>query len=113
MPFDLYSFYGTIVQLEDSFLCVGDNYDAGTTIYKYEKESETFEPLEARLPFRVQYPIAMLVDVDIFPSCPSTTTSATTSTTNDFTTTTTAAFTTDDGGDGSGDGSGEPPADLE
>ena len=113
MPFDLYSFYGTIVQLEDSFLCIGDNYDAGTTIYKYEKESETFELLEARLPFRVQYPIAMLVDVDIFPSCPSTTTSATT--------TTTAAFTTEDGGegsgegsgDGSGDGSGAPPADLE
>jgi len=111
LPDDLRYYYGTIVQLEDSFLSVGGSYE--DTIYKYEKESDTFELLEARLPFPVEYPIAMLVDVDIFPSCPSTTTSATTSTTNDFTTTTTAAFTTDDGGDGSGDGSGEPPADLE
>ena len=94
MPDDLRYYYGTIVQLEDSFLSVGGSGDSGDTIYKYEKESDTFELLEARLPFPVDYPIALLVDVDIFPSCPSTTASATTSTTNDFTTTTTAAFTT-------------------
>ena len=97
MPEELNYWDGTIVQFEDSFLCVGGRYSStsGDTIHKYEKESDTFELLEARLPFPVDYPIALLVDVDIFPSCPSTTASATTSTTNDFTTTTTVALTTE------------------
>lgn len=100
MPYELeYNLNdGTVVLYEDSFLIVG-GYDLDT-IYKYGKESDTFESMEARLPFPVSSPIAILVDVDIFPACPSTTTSATTTvatTTTASFTTTSAAFTTTTG----------------
>ena len=77
--------YGTAVPFEDSFLVVG-GYDLDT-IYKYEQETDTFELMESRLPYPVENPIAILVDVDIFPSCPSTTTAAFTTTTGYPTTT--------------------------
>ena len=83
--------YGTAVPFEDSFLVVG-GYGLDT-IYKYEQETDTFELMESRLPYPVDGPIAILVDVDIFPSCTSTTTVATTT----VATTTTAAFTTTTG----------------
>ena len=56
--------------MEESFLLVGGYY-AGEldTIYKYQKGNDTWSLLETRLPIPAKKPIAILVDVDIFPQC--------------------------------------------
>ena len=46
---------------EDSLLGILD------TIYKYERESWT--ELDTKLPFRMENLMAIMVDLDIFPSC--------------------------------------------
>ena len=65
--------YGdTVVPMEESFLLVG-GYGCCPmdldTIYKYHKDNDSWALLEARLPSPAYRPIAILVDVDIFPSC--------------------------------------------
>ena len=64
MPEDIY--YATVVPLDETFLLVGGYSD---TIYKYQKDNDTWTLMETRLPSAVRSPIAMMVDVDIFPSC--------------------------------------------
>lgn len=65
-------FDATVVPLEESFLLVGgyDGYPLTLdTIYKYNKDNDTWSLLETRLPSPAEKPIALLVDIDIFPSC--------------------------------------------
>ena len=61
-------FDATVVPLEESFLLVG-GYNSDDSIYKYQKDNDTWTLLETRLPSAATNPIAMMVDVDIFPSC--------------------------------------------
>ena len=57
--------------MDESFLIVGGSGSGMDldTIYKYQKDNDSFALLDARLPSPVANPIAMMVDVDIFPSC--------------------------------------------
>ena len=71
----------------ESFLLLGGDvgYEDslnGTTdsIYKYEIFNDTWTLLDTKLPFNVSMPVALWVDIDIFP-CATTTTSTTTTTT--------------------------------
>jgi len=64
----------TVVPNGESFLLVGgyhiDNLNENTdTIYKYEVLSGSWTLLDTRIPYNVTAPIAMMVDLDIFPSC--------------------------------------------
>ena len=74
----------TVVQLDESFLLVGGWYgvleDVGggiisellsvrDTIWKYEPLIDSWTLLETRIPFAAINPIAMMVDIDIFPDC--------------------------------------------
>ena len=65
----------TVVPLGESFLLVGGSLieDAfpklSKTIYKYEKLSDSWTLLNATLPHRAGNPVALMVDIDIFPSC--------------------------------------------
>ena len=68
--------FSTVVPLSESFLLVGGFIDDQpfpvpentNTIYKYEDDSWT--ELETKIPYYVQFPVAMMVDIDIFPPCP-------------------------------------------
>ena len=68
--------FSTVVPLSESFLLVGGFIDDQpfplpentNAIYKYEDESWT--ELETKIPYYVQFPVAMMVDIDIFPPCP-------------------------------------------
>ena len=70
-PHPQYIGYGTVVPLEESFLIVGGFHGLEylDTIWRYEKDSDTWTRLEVILPGVVIAPIAMMVDIDIFPSC--------------------------------------------
>ena len=70
MPLQAYLGYGTVVQLEETFLIVGGFHygEYLDTIYRYEKDSDSWTRLEAILPGVVAAPIAMMVDIDIFPA---------------------------------------------
>ena len=65
----------SVVPYGESFLLVGgchagDNLREVTdTIYKYEVLSESWTLLDTRIPYKVVSPIALMVDLDIFPSC--------------------------------------------
>ena len=65
--------YGTVVPVDDTFLIVGGlHYAEGLDkIYRYEKESDSWTEQEATLPVEtgIAAPVAMMVDIDIFPSC--------------------------------------------
>ena len=60
---------------EESFLLVGGYSGiAGghvmlDTIYKYQKGNDSWSLLETKMPSPARDPVAMMVDVDIFPSC--------------------------------------------
>ena len=63
-----------MVPVGDSFLIVGgcnDCSDSLFNIYRYERLSDTWALQEAKVPedFYCFGRIAMMVDVDIFPSC--------------------------------------------
>ena len=67
----------TVVPLEESFLLVGgwaytaiSDYVDMTSIYRYEKLNDSWTLLETRLPVPLVEPVAMMVDLDIFPPCP-------------------------------------------
>ena len=65
----------TVVPYGESFLLVGGEvgYDVspitGTTdaIYQYEKLDDSWTLLDTKIPFNVSTPIALMVDIDIFP----------------------------------------------
>ena len=64
----------TVVPNGDSFLLVGGYHienptEATDTIYKYEIPSDSWTLLDTRIPYNVSSPIALMVDLDIFPSC--------------------------------------------
>ena len=75
----------TVVQLDESFLLVGGwhefiDEDVGggiidellsvqDTIWKYEPLADSWTLLETRIPYAAINPIAMMVDIDIFPDC--------------------------------------------
>ena len=63
-----------VVPLGESFLLVGGFLSDAwpkylDTIYKYEKLSDSWTLLNATIPYRAGAPIALMVDIDIFPSC--------------------------------------------
>ena len=62
-----------MVPLDDTFLIVGgkgySSYDFSDRIYRYDQFNDSWTLLEARLPSAAQFPVAMMVDIDIFPSC--------------------------------------------
>ena len=69
-----------VVPLNDTFLIVGGldyGYDPapGTepgvldTIYKYNQADDSWTLQEAKLPYPVNKPVAMMVDIDIFTPC--------------------------------------------
>ena len=59
-----------VVPMGESFLLVGGfEYGPIDTIFQYEKDNDTWSLLETRLPSPAQGPIAVLVDLDIFPLC--------------------------------------------
>ena len=57
--------------LDESFLIVGglNCYEYLDTIYRYEKDSDSWTRLAVELPGVVAAPIAMMVGISIFPSC--------------------------------------------
>ena len=64
----------TVVPLDETFLLVGgflsDDYPSySDSIYKYEKQDDSWTLLDTKIPFRVRNLIALMVDIDIFPSC--------------------------------------------
>ena len=69
----------TVVQLGESFLLVGGYYEADDfpiwtdgdldTIWKYEHSTDSWTLLDTKIPFPCYVPIALMVDIDIFPSC--------------------------------------------
>ena len=64
----------TVVPLGESFLFVGGFLSDGwpkysNRIYKYEKLSDSWTLLNATIPYRAGNPMALMVDIDIFPSC--------------------------------------------
>ena len=71
--------YATVVQLGDTFLLVGGYYEADDfpiwtdgdldTIWKYEPSTDSWTLLDTKIPFRMENPIALMVDIDIFPDC--------------------------------------------
>jgi len=72
----------TVVPLGETFLLVGgfisDTFPQSTdTIYQYEKLSDSWTLLNTKIPYRSENPMALMVDIDIFPSCSTTTTTAT------------------------------------
>ena len=65
-----------VVPLDDTFLIVGgfdyvDPVSSGPldTIYKYNQADDSWTLQEAKLPYPVTKPVAMMVDRDIFTSC--------------------------------------------
>ena len=68
-----------MVPLNDTFLIVGGidfGYPGGTeppgsldTIYKYNQADDSWTLQEAKLPYPVTKPVAMMVDIDIFTPC--------------------------------------------
>ena len=66
-----------MVPLDDTFLIVGglDYSISGPaslsldTIYKYNQADDSWTLQEAKLPYPVAKPVAMMVDRDIFTSC--------------------------------------------
>ena len=94
----------TVVPYGESFLLVGGEvgYDvspiSGRTdaIYQYEILDNSWTLLDAKLPFNRSVPVALMVDIDIFPSCSdgATTTTTTTTIATIATSTTTANATT-------------------
>ena len=77
MPYGLCC--ATVVQLGESFLLVGGYYEADDfpiwtdgdldTIWKYEPSTDSWTLLDTKIPFRMEEPIALMVDIDIFPDC--------------------------------------------
>ena len=71
--------YATVVQLGDTFLLVGGYYEDDEppiwtdgdldTIWKYEPSTDSWTLLDTKIPFRMESPIALMVDIDIFPDC--------------------------------------------
>ena len=67
----------TVVPYGESFLLVGGyvGYDVspitGTidSIYQYEILSDSWTLLDTKIPFNAYNVIALMVDIDIFPSC--------------------------------------------
>ena len=64
----------TVVPYGESFLLVGGEYfenlaETTDTIYRYETLSDSWTLLDTRIPYNVSSPIALMVDIDIFPSC--------------------------------------------
>ena len=64
----------TVVPFDETFLLVGgflsdDRPSYSDSIYKYEKQDDSWTLLDTKIPFRVSNPIALMVDIDIFPSC--------------------------------------------
>ena len=74
-PLPLHLDDATVVPLDESFLLVGgylsdDDFPSkSNTIYKYEKQNDSWTLLDTKIPFHVANPIALMVDIDIFPSC--------------------------------------------
>ena len=66
-----------MVPLDDTFLIVGglDYYSSNPdpasldTIYKYNQADDSWTLQEAKLPYPVAKPVAMMVDIDIFSPC--------------------------------------------
>ena len=63
-----------MVPLNDTFLIVGgfdyvEPYGSLDTIYKYNQADDSWTLQEAKLPYPVTKPVAMLVDIDIFTPC--------------------------------------------
>ena len=71
LPLDAYLGYGTVVPVDDTFLIVGGMhcYMFLDTIYRYERDSDSWTRLDTELPGYVAAPVAMMVDIDIFPTC--------------------------------------------
>jgi len=74
-PLPLHLDDATVVPLDESFLLVGgylsdDDFPSkSNTIYKYEKQNDSWTLLDTKIPFHVANPIALMVDIDIFPLC--------------------------------------------
>ena len=66
-----------VVPLDDTFLIVGglDYYSSNAdpasldTVYKYNQADDSWTLQEAKLPYPVAKPVAMMVDIDIFSPC--------------------------------------------
>ena len=65
----------TVVPFGEAFLLVGGyvgdvaGIDVTDTIYKYEILDDSWTLLDTKIPFPCYVPIALMVDIDIFPSC--------------------------------------------
>ena len=64
----------TVVPFGETFLLVGCYVDVGLflatdDIYKYEKLSDSWTLLDTKIPFPSFVPIALMVNIDIFPPC--------------------------------------------